>query len=61
MKQLQTRNFLRKFVYIMFDASVGFSSYILEVVELLDSSSEDEEQIRALTLMVSEPQSDNRK
>ena len=45
----------------MFDAPVGFSSYVLEVVELLDSSSEDEEQIRALTLMVSEPQSDNRK
>ena len=41
-----------------FGAQVGFSSYVSEVVKLVDSSSEDEDQIRASTSTVSEPQSD---
>ena len=43
---------------MLFGAPVGFSSYVSEVVQLLDSSSEDEYQVRASTSTVSEPQSD---
>ena len=52
------KDFWKVLFYILFGAPVGFSSYVSEVVQLLDSSSEDEYQVRASTSTVSEPQSD---